>query len=106
MKVRKTAADQQMEVAIPFDIVSTRIDELQSLLPEIESAFEGGSAWRCLVMDLQGCEMVDSAGLNFLISLHKLLEPKQCRILLKHCDKNLIRTFRFSRLDRYVDLSE
>jgi anti-anti-sigma factor len=95
---------KQLEVRINHDIVSTKIDALNRIYPDLDQAFEKGQSHRQFVIDLQGCNMVDSAGLNFLISLHKHLKDKNCETAIRNANKNLVRTFTFSRLDRYIHI--
>jgi anti-anti-sigma factor len=104
MNIRQNLPAQRLELSIPHDIISTRIQSLQQVFPTLEAAFAQSTAWRQLRIDLTGCKMVDSTGLNFLIMLQKNLESRGCRIAITGADKNLLRTFRFSRIDRYIEL--
>jgi anti-anti-sigma factor len=101
MNLIKNTNLRQIEIRIPYDIVSTKVEMLQVLFAEMEKHFDASRTYTTLLLNLEGCTMVDSAGLNFLVSVHKFMKEKNCECAIRTSNKNLLRTFTFSRLDRY-----
>lgn len=91
---------------IPGDLLSTNAAATRSQLDAYLASREGNGAWTVLELDLRRAAMVDSVGLNFLVSLHKRLsgEGKRLRVLI--LSESVKRILRFTRLDQYVEVAE
>lgn len=92
-----------LSVIIPGDILSTNADTLREELfglletPEIKAA-----AWRTLKLDLTTAQMVDSVGLNLIVSLLRAVKARQGNVEAAIRSANIHRTFVFTRLDRQI----
>jgi len=104
MKFEKNPTQNQFNLEIAYDLVSTKIEVLNQVIESIREAFKQSGDYRTLVIDLEHCSMVDSQGLNYLISLHKLMKSNNASVSVKNAGKNVRRTFIFSRLDQYINI--
>lgn len=106
MNFESTPTRQEMVLKIPYDLISTKIESLSKVKDLIKNAYAENKNYQILLIDLKNCSMIDSAGLNFLVSLHKLVSSKGGKVTAINLGKNVRRTFLFSRLDRYIEISE
>jgi anti-anti-sigma factor len=105
MKHQINASTRSLELTIPGDVLSTSADQLRSeILALFETEAAKSSRWTTLVLDLTAAKMVDSVGLNLLVSLYKEAKKRDatCRALIK--SQNIQRTFAFTRLDAHIDV--
>jgi anti-anti-sigma factor len=105
MKHTADSANMTLTVVIPSDVLSTNTEVLR---PEIFKILEdtASEAWQVLVFDLTAAKMVDSAGLNLLISVVRSVQPRGMKIRALVSNDNILRTFKFTRLDRHIELVE
>jgi anti-anti-sigma factor len=105
MKHTADSANMTLTVVIPSDVLSTNTEVLR---PEIFKILEdtASEAWQVLVFDLTAAKMVDSAGLNLLISVVRSVQPRGLKIRALVSNDNILRTFKFTRLDRHIELVE
>jgi len=106
MKHQIDASTRSLQVTIPGDVLSTNADQLRT---EIHALFETesvkSSRWTTLVLDLTAAKMVDSVGLNLLVSLYKEAKKRsaKCSAMIK--SPNIQRTFAFTRLDAHIEVT-
>lgn len=87
------------------DLLSTNAAEVRSQLDAFLAAHEDReSVWDALEFDLRRASMVDSVGLNFLVSLHKRLHAAGKKLRVRISSESIQRILRFTRLDRYADV--
>lgn len=55
-----------------------------------------------LDLDLTAANMIDSAGLNLLVALVRLMEERRGSVNAKISSVNIQRTFSFTRLDKHL----
>jgi anti-anti-sigma factor len=105
MKHTADSANMTLTIVIPSDVLSTNTEVLR---PEIFKILEdtASEAWQVLVFDLTAAKMVDSAGLNLLISVVRSVQPRGMKIRALVSNDNILRTFKFTRLDRHIELVE
>lgn len=101
-----TSNAAHIQFPIQGDLLSTNAAAMRSQLEAFLAASTGGPGWGVLELDLRRAAMVDSVGLNFLVSLHKRLaaDGKRMRVLI--ASESVRRILRFTRLDQYVEVAE
>jgi len=92
-----------LHVTIPGDILSTNAEALRR---DIMAALNDSTqtTLSVLELDLRAARMVDSAGLNLIVSLVRAASQRSCRTRALVENANVHRTFLFTRLDRYLEL--
>ncbi|HRE84138.1 MAG TPA: STAS domain-containing protein [Opitutaceae bacterium] len=92
-----------LRVTIPGDVLSTNAETLRR---DITAALNNSApnTLNVLELDLRAARMVDSAGLNLIVSLVRAASQRSCRIRALVENTNVQRTFLFTRLDRYLEL--
>lgn len=92
-----------LQVVFDGDVLSTNVarnrDEVTAMFSNREVE---GPGWDTLILDLQRARMVDSAGLNLIVSLIKKVQPRKPAIEAHVSDRTLHRLLQFTRLDRYL----
>ena len=96
-----------LSVTIPGDILSTNADTLRDeLFGLLESPEIKTGAWQILKLDLTTAQMVDSVGLNLIVSLIRAVKARQGTVEAAIRSANIHRTFMFTRLDRQITVSK
>ena len=105
MKYLVDPSTKTLKLVLPGDILST---EIETLRPAIFGILESTPAenWEVLVFDLSATTMVDSAGLNLLISVIRSVQPRGVKLRAIITNNNIFRTFKFTRLDRHIEMVE
>jgi anti-anti-sigma factor len=103
MKHQLTATT--LTLHIEGDILSTTISPLRAeSLRLLESTAVHSGAWNVMELVLTDARMVDSAGLNFLVSLIKAAKNRGAVVRAVVSSRTVHRTFVFTRLDKQVEL--
>ena len=104
----KTHLDEKLRVftvELPGDLVSTNADNVRAQLGEL---LEGGGAkkmpWDTLRLELPRAQMVDSVGLNLVVSLLRAVQHRQGKMQVAYASPNILRTFQFTRLDKQIEM--
>jgi anti-anti-sigma factor len=63
-----------------------------------------GSEWLGVNLDLTQAQMVDSAGLNAIVSIVRRLQAENKRAVIQVKDPHVHRIFLFTRLDRLAEI--
>ncbi|HAM70672.1 MAG TPA: hypothetical protein DCM86_03410 [Verrucomicrobiales bacterium] len=96
-----------LTVAFPGDVLSTNVDSLrQATFAALESPEIKNSAWMTLRLDLTAAKMVDSAGLNLIVSIIKAVKSRGGSVRATVGNPNVYRTFIFTRLDKQLELAQ
>ncbi|HEX7654734.1 MAG TPA: STAS domain-containing protein [Verrucomicrobiae bacterium] len=94
-----------LTVQIPADLVSTNAGELRDCLKEVLQTEEGRTVpWQTLRLEMFQAKMVDSVGLNLIVTILRATQKLQVRMQLAYQNPNVLRTLQFTRLDRHLDL--
>lgn len=97
--------DQQLlTVNVPGDLVSTNAEILRRALHEILDTEIPSPPWRRLRLELAGAKMVDSMGLNLIVTILRAVQKTGGRMQITFSSPNVHRTFQFTRLDQHVEL--
>jgi len=90
---------------VPGDVLSTNVEILRT---ESAGFFEGqptsSAGWGTFVLDLTAAKMVDSSGLNLVVSWLKCVQARGAKMQVVYSSPNLLRTFTFTRLNTQVEL--
>ncbi len=91
----------------PGDVLSTNVDALrQTAFGLLESSPIKTAAWTTLRLDLTSAKMIDSAGLNLIVSVVKAAKSRGAAVRATVGNPNVYRTFIFTRLDKQLDLAQ
>ena len=60
--------------------------------------------WQTLRLEMFQAKMVDSVGLNLIVTILRATQKLQVRMQLAYQNPNVLRTLQFTRLDRHLDL--
>ena len=97
--------EESVTLRVPGDLISTNAGELRK---EVSSLLEtaGGAPrkWDTFILDLSAAKMVDSVGLNLVVSLFKRVQVRGAKMQVNYSSPNILRTFTFTRLDKLVKL--
>lgn len=98
-------AARSLEVQISGDILSTNAAQIRhQVFTAISPDCDGNSQWTVLSVDLRNARMVDSVGLNLLVSLIKELTARDKKLRLLVGSKHILRSMRFTRLDTLAEV--
>ena len=96
-----------LNVGIPGDVLSSKVEELrQSVFGVLESVEVKRANWSTLRLDLTAAKMVDSAGLNLIVSIIKAVKARGGQVRATVGNPNVYRTFIFTRLDKQLELAQ
>ncbi|HXG46740.1 MAG TPA: STAS domain-containing protein [Methylomirabilota bacterium] len=94
-----------LTLTVPGDILSTNADQLrQEIQRLLESEAVHLAAWDVLKLDLKGAAMIDSVGLNLLVSLIKTARARNARTVAVISSSNIQRSLVFTRLDTQMEV--
>lgn len=94
-----------LRCVVPADLTSTTAPAFRSDVDQtIAKAVETNLGWTLLEIDLRSAKMVDSVGLNQLVSIIKTVRDKgsSVRILIGH--NNIQRILAFTRIDKHAEV--
>lgn len=83
----------------PGDILSTNAE---SIRPELFAACEDLSPGSVIQLDLRAARMIDSVGLNLIVSLIRQVKGKDASIQILVSNKAVHRMMTFTRIDQHA----
>lgn len=105
MNPKSNAENLLLTYRVGSDLVSTNAaavhQEIRGLLRPSENE---STKWNIFRLDLAGAKMVDSMGLNVVVSVLKEIQKRGARMQITYANPNVLRTFTFTRLDKHVEL--
>jgi anti-anti-sigma factor len=105
MHYRIAPEQKTLTVTIPGDVLSTNLEELRTRMHTLIAPPPTGSdLWTTLVLDLSATKMIDSAGLNFLVSLVRTIGARGGKVSARALQPQILRAFKFTRLDQHITL--
>lgn len=94
-----------LTLTFPGDISSTNAEALRKeTFSVLESETISKANWETLQLDLRAAKMIDSMGLNLLVSIIKLARNRESRIVGLIANQNVQRALCFTRLDTQMEL--
>jgi anti-anti-sigma factor len=101
---KKTQKDA-LTVRVDGDLVSTTTasvrGDIDRLLASMDDPWPAGTT---LQLDLARAKMIDSMGLNLVVSLLKAAQKQGGRLRVAYADANVLRILTFTRLDKQLEL--
>lgn len=99
------SSDKTLLLTFPGDILSTNADQTKKEITAIlEGASVKSSGWTVLKLDLTAAKMIDSVGLNLIVSLYKEAKKANAKTTAVISNPNIQRTFLFTRLDTHIQV--
>jgi anti-anti-sigma factor len=96
---------RSLTIRLPGDPTSTNAEGLRAELSDCLGLGQGApQQWNTFVLDLAAAKMVDSAGLNLIVSLLKWVEKRGGKMRVACSAPAVLRAFTFTRLDRHLEL--
>jgi anti-anti-sigma factor len=97
--------EKTLTLRLSGDLISTTVETVRNEAGDLFGTEAGASPkWDTFILDLTMAQMVDSAGLNFVVSLLKRIHARGAKMQVKYSSPNIFRTFMFTRLDKRVAL--
>lgn len=83
------------------DLLSTNASACQT---EIFQLMAADDRWKLIVLDLRAARIVDSVGLNLIVSVVRAARPagRSVRLLISH--QNVKRVLTFTRIDQHAEV--
>jgi len=98
-------AEKTLQLTIPGDLLRANAESIKAeALAILGSAEIKSAGWTVLKLDLTSARMVDSVGLNLVVFLFKEAKKANARTAVVISDKNIQRTFLFTRLNTHLDV--
>ena len=95
-------SDPRVTLSVPGDILSTNAEDLRSrLFADLKNS---DGMLGLVEVDLSRASMVDSVGLNLLVSIIKYVKGRNGSVRFLVGNSNVERTFRFTRLDSQAEI--
>lgn len=105
MKHVLDTSTKTLTLTFPGDIVSTNATALREEVFQIlESETINRAAWTTLQLDLRAASMVDSMGLNLLVSIIKFARGRGGKVVGHVGNTNVQRALCFTRLNTQMEL--
>jgi anti-anti-sigma factor len=105
MNSHPNSGEETLTLCVPGDLISTNVETFRT---EADSLFGTAAGtppkWHRFILDLTAAKMVDSAGLNLVVSLLKRVQSQGAKMQITYSSPNILRTFTFTRLDKHVEL--
>jgi len=93
----------RLTLYFPNDVVSTNVDSFRK---EVDALLDFDKAvspdWKDIKLELTDARIVDSAGLNFMVTLVKRVKTRNGRVEAVISSEHIRRTLMFTRLDRQM----
>jgi anti-anti-sigma factor len=97
--------ENTVTLRVPGDLISTNVETLRNEAHVLLGPDDSTSRReRMFVLDLTAAKMVDSAGLNLVVSLLKRVQRQGTKMQIRYSSPNILRTFNFTRLDKHIEL--
>jgi anti-anti-sigma factor len=94
-----------LSLSLPGNLLSTSVESLRKeVFGLIDSLAAKRAIWTKLHVDINEAKLVDSAGLNLLVSIIRTAKTTNATVSIGVSNKTVHRTLLFTRLDRHVEL--
>ncbi|MEY4916336.1 MAG: hypothetical protein RL616_249 [Verrucomicrobiota bacterium] len=104
----KTTLDEKnklLTVWLSGDLTSTNADALRAKLTEVlEPTMGKPPGWQQLRLDLPAAKMVDSVGLNLVVTILRAVQKVGGKMSVRYRNPNVLRTFEFTRLVQHIEM--
>ncbi len=105
MKHTIDSNSKTLTLQFPGDVLSTNAEVLrQEVVGALESPTLKTADWQTLKLDLSSAKMIDSVGLNLIVSLIKTAKSRSARVVGLISNPSVQRALVFTRLNTQMDL--
>jgi anti-anti-sigma factor len=105
MKTHRDLATGTLIATLPGDLTSTTTEQLRTEFNALLDPLAQAKAdWKTFRLELPAAKMVDSVGLNLIVSLLKMVRQHGAQMQIACGNPNVHRTFLFTRLDKHLEL--
>ena len=92
-------------IAWSGDLTSTNAAALRERVRDFLDAAPGATVnWHTLRLELGTARMVDSVGLNLIVTILRAVQKAGRKMQVAYTNQNVFRTFQFTRLDQHIEL--
>lgn len=101
-EIRVERDNRTLRLIFPGDVLNTNVARLKE---QAQSALAAaGATWEWLEADLSAAKMVDSVGLNLLVSLIKSAQQQNRKTRIRTGSQHVRRALKFTRLDQMAEV--
>ena len=105
MKTKPEPHNGLLTFVVPGDLISTTAEPLrEEITALLEDTAKPATAWHTFRLDLTHAKMVDSVGLNFIVTILKSVQKHGAKMQVVYGNQNVQRTLLFTRLDKHLEL--
>lgn len=106
MKYAIEKHNRRLTLYFPTDVVSTNVDGFKREIDELFASDQCKETdWVNLRLELSDAKMVDSAGLNFVVTLVKQTKERDGSVEAVISSEHIRRTLMFTRLDKQMKVT-
>lgn len=106
MKHNLDSTTKTLSVEFDGDILSTTQEDIRKSVFELfQSSTISAADWKLLKLDLTKANMIDSAGLNLIVSIIKFVKSRGAQVAAAISSASVHRIFLFTRLDKQMDVT-
>lgn len=92
-------------LTVDGDVISTTTENIrQGLDALMADSLVWGESWSILLLDMSATKMLDSLGLNLLVSLLKRVQARSASLHVKITSRMVHQTLLATRLDRQITI--
>lgn len=100
------SVEATVEIRVQGNLLSTNIRTVrEKILRYLEDEDISNLAWRTLRLDLAQAQMVDSTGLNFLVSLARFVRKREAKLHILVGSNPVRKSLSFVRLDKTAQIT-
>ena len=105
MKYELDSSSQTLKLKIGSDITTTNVDEIRlDTLDIINSDKIANGDWDFVDIDLINANVIDSSGLNFLVTLNRHITNMGKKVRIFISNPHIHRTFVYVRMDKKMEI--
>jgi len=104
MKTTCDTVDGVLTMVINGDLTSTTAGPLRAELAKLLEEGTNAATWRVFRLDVSTAKMIDSVGLNFVVTILKAVRANNGKLEIVYGNANVQRTFLFTRMDKHATL--
>lgn len=94
-----------LTLRVPGDLISTNVEALHSEINGLLGpANISSQSWNIFRLDLSSTTMVDSVGLNLIVTVLKRVQTREAKMQIAYSSQHVLRALTFTRIDKYVEL--
>lgn len=105
MSAQTNANERFLTLRVPGDLISTNAEAMRNEAGALLGPSDGSSRqWDIFRIDLSSAQMIDSVGLNLVVTLLKQVQERGGKMQVLYSSPNIFRTFNFTRLNKQVEM--